>query len=98
MARVPSDDHLLELSDGRTIGYASVHRPRNAGIAFGDRYAGLDDPEWVRRRVVDAWRFFEQAGKQGAGGPGHRGCPGRRPCVLLFLDSFRASYSMHPSA
>jgi hypothetical protein len=49
MARVPSDDHLLELPDGRTIGYAIVHRPRNAGIRL-DRYAGLDDPEWVRRR------------------------------------------------
>ncbi len=60
MARVPSDDHLLELDDGRTIGYATWGDPEGTPVFIGhrtpgsrlDRYAGLDDPEWVRRRRV----------------------------------------------
>jgi pimeloyl-ACP methyl ester carboxylesterase len=60
VARVPSDDHLLELDDGRTIGYATWGDPEGTPVFIGhgtpgsrlDRYAGLDDPEWVRRRRV----------------------------------------------
>jgi pimeloyl-ACP methyl ester carboxylesterase len=58
VARVPSYDHLLELGDGRTIGYATWGVPSGSPVFIGhgmpgsrlDRYAGLDDPEWVRRR------------------------------------------------
>ena len=58
MARVPSDDNLLELVDGRTIGYATWGDPEGTPVFIGhgmpgsrlDRYAGLDDPEWVGRR------------------------------------------------
>ncbi len=58
MGRVPSDDPLLELDDGRTIGYATWGVPDGTHVFIGhgtpgsrlDRYAGLDDPEWVRRR------------------------------------------------
>ena len=58
MARVPSNDHLLELGDGRTIGYATWGDPEGTPVFIGhgmpgsrlDRYAGLDDPEWVRRQ------------------------------------------------
>ena len=60
MARVIGDDHLLELEDGRTIGYATWGEPEgtNVFLAHGmpgsrlDRYPGLDDPEWVRRQCV----------------------------------------------
>ena len=60
MARVPGDDHLLELDDGRTIGYATWGEPEGTPVFIGhgmpgsrlDRYVGLDDPEWVRRRRV----------------------------------------------
>jgi hypothetical protein len=60
MARVTSDDHLLELPDGRTIGYATWGDPEGTPVFIGhgtpgsrlDRYAGLDDPKWVRRRRV----------------------------------------------
>jgi pimeloyl-ACP methyl ester carboxylesterase len=58
VARVPSDDHLLELDDGRTIGYATWGDPSGSAVFIGhgtpgsrlDRYAALDDPEWVRGR------------------------------------------------
>jgi len=58
VVRVPSDDHLLELADGRTIGYATWGDPEGTPVFIGhgtpgarlDRYPGLDDPEWVRRR------------------------------------------------
>ena len=60
MVRVPSDDHLLELADGRTIGYATWGDPAGTPVFIGhgtpgsrlDRYAALDDPEWVLRRRV----------------------------------------------
>jgi pimeloyl-ACP methyl ester carboxylesterase len=60
VARVPSDDHLLELDDGRTIGYATWGDPEGTPVFIGhgtpgsrlDRYAALDDPEWIRRRRV----------------------------------------------
>jgi len=60
VVRAPGDDHLLELNDGRTVGYATWGDPdgRPVFIAHGtpgsrlDRYVALDDPEWVRRRCV----------------------------------------------
>jgi pimeloyl-ACP methyl ester carboxylesterase len=60
VARVPSDDHLLELAVGRNIGYATWGDPEGTPVFIGhgtpgsrlDRYPGLDDPEWVRRRRV----------------------------------------------
>ena len=60
MARVLGDDHLLELEDGRSIGYATWGDPAGTPVFIGhgtpgsrlDRYAALDDPEWVRRRRV----------------------------------------------
>jgi pimeloyl-ACP methyl ester carboxylesterase len=60
VACVPSDDHLLELADGRTVGYATWGDPEGTPVFIGhgtpgsrlDRYPGLDDPEWVRRRRV----------------------------------------------
>jgi pimeloyl-ACP methyl ester carboxylesterase len=59
VARVLGDDHLLELVDGRTVGYATWGDPEGTPVFIGhgmpgsrlDRYAGLDDPQWVRRRV-----------------------------------------------
>jgi pimeloyl-ACP methyl ester carboxylesterase len=60
VVHVPSEDHLLELDDGRTIGYATWGDPDGTPVFIGhgtpgsrlDRYAGIDDPEWVRRRRV----------------------------------------------
>jgi pimeloyl-ACP methyl ester carboxylesterase len=60
VARVLGDDHLLALVDGRTIGYATWGDPEGTTVFLGhgipgsrlDRYSGLDDPEWVRRRRV----------------------------------------------
>jgi pimeloyl-ACP methyl ester carboxylesterase len=60
VARVLGDDHLLELVDGRTIGYANWGDPEGTTVFLShgmpgsrlDRYSGLDDPEWVRRRRV----------------------------------------------
>src|SRR5215211_723234 len=60
MARIPTDDRLLELEDGRTVGYATWGDPEGTPVFIGhgtpgtrlDRYAPLDDPEWVRRRRV----------------------------------------------
>jgi pimeloyl-ACP methyl ester carboxylesterase len=57
---VPGDDHLLELDDGRTVGYATWGDPEGTPVFIGhstpgsrlDRYAALDDPEWVRRLRV----------------------------------------------
>src|SRR5215211_3677614 len=58
MARIPTNDRLLELEDGRTVGYATWGDPEGTPVFIGhgtpgtrlDRYAPLDDPEWVRRR------------------------------------------------
>lgn len=60
MVLVPGDDHRLDLDDGRTIGYATWGDPEGTPVFIGhgtpgsrlDRYAGIDDPEWVRRRRV----------------------------------------------
>ena len=60
MVRVPSDDHLLELDDRRTVGYATWGDPKGTPVFIGhgtpgsrlDRYPGLDDPGWVRGRRV----------------------------------------------
>src|SRR5215216_3651694 len=60
MARIPTDDRLLELDDGRTVGYATWGEADGWPVFIGhgtlgsrlDRYAPLDDPEWVRRRRV----------------------------------------------
>jgi pimeloyl-ACP methyl ester carboxylesterase len=57
VARFAGEDHLLEL-DGRTIGYTTWGDAEGTPvfICHGtpgsrlDRYAGLDDPEWVRWR------------------------------------------------
>ena len=60
MARIPTDDHLLELEDGRNVGYATWGHADGRPVFIGhgtpgsrlERYAPLDDPEWVRRRRV----------------------------------------------
>jgi pimeloyl-ACP methyl ester carboxylesterase len=60
MARIPTDDRLLELDDGRTVAYATWGDPEGTPVFIGhgtpgsrlDRYAPLDDPEWVRGRRV----------------------------------------------
>ena len=60
MARIPTEDRLLELDDGRTVGYATWGDPEGTPVFIGhgtpgsrlDRYAPLDDPDWVRRRRV----------------------------------------------
>src|SRR5215203_2956012 len=60
MARIPTDDRLLELDDGRTVGYATWGATDGWPVLIGhgtpgsrlDRYAPLDDPEWVRRQRV----------------------------------------------
>lgn len=60
MVRVPNEEHLLELDDGRTVGYATWGDPDGRPVLIGhgmpgsrlDHYVGLDDPEWVRRRRV----------------------------------------------
>jgi pimeloyl-ACP methyl ester carboxylesterase len=58
MARIPSEDHRLELGDGRTIGYATWGDPEGTPVFIGhgtpgSRLAlspGLDDPEWLRQQ------------------------------------------------
>ena len=60
MIRVPSEDHLLELHDGRTVGYVTWGDPVGMSVFIGhgtpgsrlDRYPALDDPEWIRKRGV----------------------------------------------
>jgi pimeloyl-ACP methyl ester carboxylesterase len=60
MARIPTDDHLLELEDGRNVGYATWGHADGRPVFIGhgtpgsrlERYATLDDPEWVRRQRV----------------------------------------------
>jgi pimeloyl-ACP methyl ester carboxylesterase len=64
VVRVPSDDHLLELGDGPTIGYATWGHPEGTPVFFahgtpGSRrvlFPSLDDPAWLRacanRRVA----------------------------------------------
>ena len=58
MVRVPSDDHLLELDDGRTIGYATWGDPEGTLVFFAHgtpgsrrvRCPSLDDPAWLSQR------------------------------------------------
>ncbi len=60
MARIPTNDRLLELDDERTVGYATWGDPEGTPVFIGhgtpgsrlDRYPGIDDPEWVRKRRV----------------------------------------------
>jgi pimeloyl-ACP methyl ester carboxylesterase len=60
MTRIPPDDHLLELADGRTIGYATWGEPDGTPVFIGhgtpgSRLAlapGLDDPEWIRQQSL----------------------------------------------
>src|SRR5215204_383330 len=60
MVRIPTEDRLLELDEGRTVGYATWGDADGCPVFIGhgtpgsrlDRYAPLDDPEWVRRRRV----------------------------------------------
>jgi len=60
MSRIPTNDRLLELDDARTVGYATWGDPDGRPVFIGhgtpgsrlDRYAPLDDPEWVLRRRV----------------------------------------------
>src|SRR5919202_540535 len=58
MVRAQTDDHRLQLDDGRTIGYATWGDPEGTVVFFahgtpgsrGDRYYSLDDPEWLRQQ------------------------------------------------
>jgi pimeloyl-ACP methyl ester carboxylesterase len=58
MERAPTEDHRLQLDDGRTIGYAAWGDPEATTVFIGhgtpgSRLAlspGLDDPEWLRRQ------------------------------------------------
>ena len=58
MVRAPTNDHRLELVDGRTIGYATWGDPDGTPLFIGhgtpgSRLAlspGLDDPEWIRQQ------------------------------------------------
>ncbi len=60
MVRIPTHDRLLELDDGRIVGYATWGDPEGTPVFIGhgtpgsrlDRYGALDDPEWVRRLRV----------------------------------------------
>ncbi len=53
MARIPTNDRLLELDDGRTVGYATWGDPEGTPVFIGhgtpgsrlDRYPGIDDPD-----------------------------------------------------
>jgi pimeloyl-ACP methyl ester carboxylesterase len=58
VARVTGEDHLLELDDGRTVGYATWGNPDGTPVFIvhgtpGSRlvlFPGLDDPGWLDRR------------------------------------------------
>jgi hypothetical protein len=60
LVRVPSEDHLPELEDGRTVGYATWGHPQGTPVFIGhgipgsrlDHCVALDDPEWVHMRRV----------------------------------------------
>ncbi len=77
MVRVPSDDHLLGLDDGRTIGYATWGEPEGTPVFFAHGTPGsrrvlcpsLDDPAWLSQRRL---RFI------GVDRPGY-GYSGPRP-------------------
>ena len=58
MTRVLGDDRLLEVDDGRTIGYATWGDPEGTPVFIGHGTPGsrlflppgLDDPEWIRQQ------------------------------------------------
>jgi Bacterial protein of unknown function (DUF924) len=58
VVRAHTDDHRLELDEGRTVGYAIWGDPEGTPVFFThgtpgsrrDRYLSLDDPGWLRRR------------------------------------------------
>jgi pimeloyl-ACP methyl ester carboxylesterase len=58
MTRTPSEDHRFELTNGRTIAYATWGDPEGTPVFIGhgtpgSRLAlspGLDDPEWLRQQ------------------------------------------------
>jgi hypothetical protein len=71
MPRIPADDRLLELDDGRTVGYAAWGDPEGSPVFIGhgtpgsrlDRYAPLDDPNYeaLRLRLENAHAAVEAA-------------------------------------
>jgi pimeloyl-ACP methyl ester carboxylesterase len=81
MTRTPADDHLLELADGRTIGYATWGDPEGTPVFFAHgtpgsrwvRFPSLDDPAWLIQRRL---RFI------GVDRPGY-GYSGPRPEASL---------------
>jgi pimeloyl-ACP methyl ester carboxylesterase len=89
VVRVPSDDHLLELANGRTIGYATWGDPEGAPVFFAHgtpgsrwvRYPSLDDPAWLGR-----WRLrFIGVDRPGYGYSGPRPDAGLLDCAEDFV-------------
>src|SRR5919107_3945544 len=63
MTRIPTEEHRLQLDDGRTIGYATWGDPEGTTVFIGHGtpgsrltlLPGLDDPEWLgqqRMRII----------------------------------------------
>src|SRR5918997_1547550 len=60
MTRTPTEEHRLQLDDGRTIGYATWGDPQGTTVFIGHGTPGsrltlppgLDDPEWLRQQRV----------------------------------------------
>jgi len=58
MTRTPTEEHRLQLDDGRTIGYATWGDPEGTTVFIGygtpgsrlTLLPGLDDPEWLRQQ------------------------------------------------
>ena len=58
MTRTPTEEHRLQLDDGRTIGYATWGDPQGTTVFIGHGTPGsrltlppgLDDPEWLRQQ------------------------------------------------
>ena len=58
MTRIPTEEHRLQLDDGRTIGYATWGDPEGTTVFIGHGtpgsrltlLPGLDDPEWLRQQ------------------------------------------------
>src|SRR5919112_2427732 len=58
MTRTPTEEHRLQLEDGRTIGYATWGDPKDTTVFIGHGTPGsrltlppgLDDPEWLRQQ------------------------------------------------
>ena len=89
MVRVPSDDHLLELDDGRTIGYATWGDPEGTLVFFAHgtpgsrrvRCPSLDDPAWLTQRRL---RFIG-VDRPGYGNSGPRPEAGLLDCAEDFV-------------